>query len=132
MIQQAPGAGDYELAKDTEQEDRYLPARMINEVVYCPRLFYLMHVEGQFEHNAETTDGEGVHRRVDARTDALAAPPRRDQDDAGSDAAQQQLLFDGVTDEVEATTKRTACRVRENADRRAARLRHQPALSQNV
>ena len=115
MIQQAPGAGDYELAKDTEQEDRYLPARMINEVVYCPRLFYLMHVEGQFEHNAETTDGEGVHRRVDARTDALAAPQRLDQEDAGSDAAQQQLLFDGVTDEVEATTKQASSASTERA-----------------
>jgi CRISP-associated protein Cas1 len=54
--------------------DRYLPARMINEAAYCPRLFYLMHVEGQFAHNAETVDGETVHRRVDQKTDALAAP----------------------------------------------------------
>lgn len=55
-------------------DDRYLPARMINESVYCPRLFYLMHVEGQFERNAETIEGEGIHRRVDSRTDALASP----------------------------------------------------------
>ncbi len=50
-----------------DANDRYLPARMINEAVYCPRLFYLMHVEGQFAHNAETVDGESVHRRVDKR-----------------------------------------------------------------
>lgn len=54
-----------------EQDANYLPARMINEFVYCPRLFYLMHVEGQFEHNAHTTEGVAVHSRVDAKTDPL-------------------------------------------------------------
>lgn len=58
-----------------EQDSNYLPARMINEFVYCPRLFYLMHVEGQFEHNAHTTEGVAVHSRVDAKTDPL--PSRR-------------------------------------------------------
>ena len=43
-----------------------LPARMINEFAYCPRLFYLMHVERQFADNYETVDGAIVHRRVDA------------------------------------------------------------------
>ncbi len=57
-----------------DQSDRYLPARMINEFVYCPRLFYLMHVEGQFAPNAETVEGTQVHQRVDQKTDALAAP----------------------------------------------------------
>lgn len=61
-------------AVEAENEDRYLPARMINEFVYCPRLFYFMHVEGQFEANAETVEGEAVHERVDSKTDAL--PPR--------------------------------------------------------
>ncbi len=57
-----------------EQDTGYLQARMINEAVYCKRLFYLMHVEGQFEHNAETSEGDAVHQRVDRKTDALAAP----------------------------------------------------------
>ncbi len=61
-------------AAPSEHDDRYLPARMINEAVYCPRLFYLMHVEGQFAHNAETTEGITVHERVDKKTDKLAAP----------------------------------------------------------
>ena len=59
----------------SEHDDRYLPARMINEAVYCPRLFYLMHVEGQFAHNAETTEGATVHKRVDKKVDKLASPP---------------------------------------------------------
>ena len=62
-----------------ETDDRYRPARMINEAVYCPRLFYLMHVEGQFAHNAETVDGDTVHRRVDQKTDALVAPANSKQ-----------------------------------------------------
>lgn len=49
----------------------YLPARMVNEAVYCPRLFYLMHVEGLFDRNRFTTDGDVVHRPVDARVDPL-------------------------------------------------------------
>src|SRR5258705_13033716 len=32
----------------------YLPARMINEFVYCPRLFYYEYVEGVFVDNADT------------------------------------------------------------------------------
>ncbi len=51
-----------------------LPARMVNEAVYCPRLFYLMHVEGLFERNRFTSEGNVIHRRVDAKTDALESP----------------------------------------------------------
>ena len=51
----------------------YLPARMLNEFVYCPRLFFLEHVEGLFAHNADTLDGAVKHKRVDKKTDALAA-----------------------------------------------------------
>ncbi len=54
----------------------YLPARMINEFVYCPRLFYLMHVEGQFAQSFDTIDGSIVHARVDSGSGALAARPR--------------------------------------------------------
>ena len=35
----------------------YLPARMLNEFVYCPRLFFYEWVEGVFSHNTETQDG---------------------------------------------------------------------------
>lgn len=105
MIQNTPGAGNRESAEETDQEERYLPARMINEFVYCPRLFYLMHVEGQFEHNTETTDGEHVHRRVDARTDALAAPRVLDQQPIAPEVAQQQLLFESSLETVELSTE---------------------------
>ncbi len=43
-----------------------IPARMLNEFVYCPRLFYYEHVEGVFVENADTVRGASIHRRVDA------------------------------------------------------------------
>jgi len=46
---------------------------MINEFAYCPRLFYLEHVEGLFVHNADTIEGSQQHKRVDGKTDALPA-----------------------------------------------------------
>ncbi len=42
-----------------------LPARMVNEFVYCPRLAYLEWVQGEFAHSADTLDGAREHRRVD-------------------------------------------------------------------
>lgn len=54
-------------------ENMYLPARMINEFSYCPRLFYLEYVDGLFVHNADTIEGASRHARVDAKTDEL--PP---------------------------------------------------------
>jgi len=42
-----------------------MPVRMVNEYAYCPRLFHLEHVEGQWASNEYTEDGKRVHRRVD-------------------------------------------------------------------
>jgi len=50
-----------------------IPARMLNEFVYCPRLFYYEFVEGVFVENADTVRGKTLHRRVD--TDGGALPP---------------------------------------------------------
>jgi hypothetical protein len=50
-----------------------LPARMLNEFVYCPRLFYYEFVEGVFVHNADTTRGAAIHARVDSGSGAM--PP---------------------------------------------------------
>lgn len=49
-----------------EDDDRdLLPARMVNEFVYCPRLFYLEWVRGLWAENELTADGTDVHRNVD-------------------------------------------------------------------
>ena len=42
-----------------------LSARMLNEFIYCPRLFYYEYVDGVFVHNADTLRGAHIHRRVD-------------------------------------------------------------------
>ncbi len=42
-----------------------LPARMLNEYVYCPRLAYLEWVQGEWAESADTIEGKHVHRRVD-------------------------------------------------------------------
>lgn len=42
-----------------------IPARMLNEFAYCPRLCYIEWVQGEFEDNVETVDGRFQHRRVD-------------------------------------------------------------------
>jgi CRISPR-associated protein Cas1 len=49
----------------TEDAPELLPARMVNEYVYCPRLFWLEYVEREFEESYDTVGGERVHRRVD-------------------------------------------------------------------
>ncbi|MGI9016301.1 MAG: CRISPR-associated endonuclease Cas4g/Cas1g [Euzebya sp.] len=43
-----------------------VPARMVNEFTYCPRLFFLEWVQQRFTDNADTVDGRYQHRVVDA------------------------------------------------------------------
>jgi len=50
-----------------------IPARMLNEFVYCPRLFYYEFVEGVFVHSADTLRGAAIHTRVDSGSGAM--PP---------------------------------------------------------
>lgn len=54
-----------------EEANEHLPARMLNEFAYCPRLFYLEHVEGLFAHNRYTIEGAARHKRADKQTDSL-------------------------------------------------------------
>lgn len=42
-----------------------VPARILNEFCYCPRLAYLEWVQGEFAHSADTLEGSYEHRRVD-------------------------------------------------------------------
>jgi len=56
----------------------YIPVRMVNEYVYCPRLAYLEWVQGEFAHNADTVEGSITHKRVDKKSDALPEKPEAD------------------------------------------------------
>jgi CRISPR-associated protein Cas1 len=48
-----------------------LPARMLNEFVYCPRLFFYEWVEGLFTESADTVEGALGHARVDKPSASL-------------------------------------------------------------
>lgn len=50
-----------------------LPARMLNEYVYCPRLFYLEWVQGEWQDSADTVEGRFHHRTVDREGGMLPA-----------------------------------------------------------
>lgn len=52
----------------------YLPARMLNEFVYCPRLFFYEWVEGLFAHSADTVEGALRHQKLERRADPLPPP----------------------------------------------------------
>jgi CRISPR-associated protein Cas4 len=47
-------------------EGALVPARMVNEWVYCPRLAWLEWADGQWAESGDTAQGRRVHARVDA------------------------------------------------------------------
>jgi CRISPR-associated endonuclease Cas1/CRISPR-associated protein Cas4 len=51
-----------------------VPARMLNEFAYCPRLAWLEWAEGTFADSADTVEGRHHHRRVDKETGDLPPP----------------------------------------------------------
>ena len=59
-----------ELAQDMP----LLPARMVNEYQYCPRLAYLEWVQGEWADSADTIEGRHVHKRVDKGGGRLPEP----------------------------------------------------------
>jgi CRISPR-associated protein Cas4 len=59
----------------------YLPARMVNEFQYCPRLAYLEWVQGEWAESADTVEGRGVHRRIDRGPGALPEPEQIGDDE---------------------------------------------------
>src|SRR6266540_5056893 len=68
-----------------EVEPQQIPARMLNEFVYCQRLFYYEFVEGVFVESADTLRGAAIHQRVD--TGAGALPAARVKGSAANSAA---------------------------------------------
>lgn len=68
----APPALDLAMLLLGEEEDaapfadeELIPARMLNEFTYCPRLAYLEWVQGEFTDNLDTKQGTFGHRNVD-------------------------------------------------------------------
>ena len=61
-----------------------VPARMVNEWVYCPRLAYLEWVEGEWAETADTAEGARAHARTDEGGGRLPSP-----DEGGDDPARR-------------------------------------------
>lgn len=63
-----------DLKAETGGEPELLPARMLNEFVYCPRLFHLECVQKEWSESADTLAGSHEHRRVDKEGGDLPPP----------------------------------------------------------
>lgn len=63
---------------------------MLNEYTYCPRLGYLMWVQGEFADNEFTEDGRYQHRRVDGETGILPEP-----DDENAPKVARSVMISG-------------------------------------
>ena len=48
-----------------------IPARMLSEFAYCPRLCYVEWIDGDFVDSEDTVDGRFQHRRVDSKEDSI-------------------------------------------------------------
>lgn len=59
-----------------------IPARMVNEFVYCPRLAYLMWTQGEWAETGDTVEGQRVHARLDKPNAPLPAPQALEGDGA--------------------------------------------------
>lgn len=57
-----------------KDETLLVPARMVNEWVYCPRLAYLEWVEGEWADSGDTAQGKRAHARVDKGGKRLPSP----------------------------------------------------------
>lgn len=71
-----PVQGELPLAAPPAAPDELLvPARMVNEWVYCPRLAFLEWAHGEWAGNADTAAGDRAHRATETgRAPALPAP----------------------------------------------------------
>lgn len=57
-----------------------IPARMVNEYVYCPRLAYLEWVQGEWADSSDTVEGKHRHKRVDKPGGNLPPAEETDED----------------------------------------------------
>ncbi|MCB1227959.1 MAG: CRISPR-associated endonuclease Cas1 [Verrucomicrobiales bacterium] len=90
-------------------------ARMLNEFVYCPRLFYYEEVEGLFLSNADTERGAALHEKVDRGKGALPkarkkakTPVEAKNTDSSNAPATDQPTSDATSTTTTSTTESAA------------------------
>lgn len=85
-----------------EGEPQQIPARMMNEFVYCQRLFYYEFVEGVFVESVDTLRGGAIHQRVDSGNGALPAAKKKSKAEKTTTEDQTAATSDTSTKEPEA------------------------------
>jgi len=66
---------------DLSGDQPLLPARMVNEYQYCPRLAYLEWVQGEWADSSDTVRGRYQHRRVDKPGGKLPEADKLEEED---------------------------------------------------
>ena len=77
MVEETEALADPAKRQPVEKSQEPMRARMLNEFVYCPRLFYYEQVEGVFVENADTARGSAIHEKVDRGKGALLRAKRK-------------------------------------------------------
>lgn len=85
-----------------EAEPQQIPARMMNEFVYCQRLFYYEFVEGVFVESVDTLRGAAIHQRVDSGNGALPAAKKKSKAEKTTTEDQPAAPVEASTKELEA------------------------------
>ncbi len=75
-------------------DEQLIPARMVNEWAYCPRLAYLEWVDGQWADSADTAQGNRVHAR--GRQSGPAPPDPADPDPPDMETRRITLASDSL------------------------------------
>lgn len=75
-------------------ETPLIPARMVNEFAYCPRLAYLMWTQGEWAETGDTVEGQRAHARVDKANAPLPAPQALE---AGETPASDKIVSRSLT-----------------------------------
>ncbi|HEY5208488.1 MAG TPA: CRISPR-associated endonuclease Cas1 [Stellaceae bacterium] len=81
-------------APPIDGETPLVPARMVNEFVYCPRLAYLMWTQAEWSETGDTVEGKRVHGRVDRPSAPLPSPEALDTPDI---AAAEKIVSRSLT-----------------------------------
>jgi CRISP-associated protein Cas1 len=81
-------------APPVTDETPLIPARMVNEFVYCPRLAYLMWTQGEWLETGDTVEGKRVHARVDKPNAPLPTPQTLED---GETAAADKVISRSLT-----------------------------------
>lgn len=66
--------------QEPDGDKQLLPARMLNEYQYCPRLAYLEWVQGEWAASADTVEGDHAHRRVDQSSKSFPSADELEQE----------------------------------------------------